>query len=299
MLWLLGLLATGAVPVDDPILGRVVDVEVRASDVTRRLGAAPDGGAFDDALRAALGDAALAVEARAILGEPAAGLSPAEAARRLRAHLFDPGERCGALPEALLRARYDATRWRFVAPEAFRVDDLRLLCCGDPRACAEPALEGCFDGARDAMQRLRAALPSPATPADLEVAAARVAIETPEVTAQRYVFFHAADGRQVDRRLRQVDRAVAEAVAALEPGELTEPLRSAFGYHVMRLDRRRPAIDLAWADPRTQALLRAELCPIHLAGQVDRLRADLLAALPVSLDEGAIARARDRLTGAE
>lgn len=293
---LIALLA--AAPGGDPVIAEVGVLAVRASDVRRHL-AGDDPDALASALREAIVEAALAGEARAELGDEARGLSRADAAERLVALRFDPRDRCGRLPEPELRRRYEATRWRFVAPPAFVVDDLQLLCCTSPRACQDPDVAACLRDTTPAARRLRERLPDALDAAAFAAAFDQAAPDAPRLGFKRYTFYFdpARPDAPVDPALQQVDRPIADAAAALpSPGALSPVVATRFGHHILRLVATRPALDLGWDDPRTRALLATELCPERLAAERDRFVADLLAPLGVIVRRDALRAAFPELT---
>jgi hypothetical protein len=283
-----------AAPPADAVVAEVAGARITVSEVLRRRRAATP-----EAHRAALAEALkvrlLALEAPTVLGPQAAGLSPDEAAAAVLAALFDPGRRCLALPEPLLRQRYAETRWRFVAPPAWTVDDLQLLCCRDPRRCGSPQVAACLAANRPRIEALRAGLPDRLTDLALRAHVDALAGRPPDLFLKRYTFYFDPDHPEapVDRRLQTVDRVVAEAVAATPPGAVAPLVESRFGHHILRVHARRPGIALPYADPRTQALLRTEACPFFLVAQRDQYLADLAAQTPSRVDRAVL----EALTG--
>lgn len=278
--------ARGGCPSGDPVVAEVGAITVGACDVRRHLARYGD---LDTAVRAALVEAALAVDARAHLGAEAATLTTAEAARRVSARVFDPAQRCETLPETTRLQRYADTRWRFVAPPAWVVDDLQVLCCESPRACEDPDVAACLGATRAFAEELRDRLPDRAGVEDLTTTFDQALAETQRLALRRYVFYFDPErpDAPIDPRLQEVDREIAEAVSALAPGDVSGVVTTRFGHHTLRLHRARPAIDLRWEDPRTQAILWVELCPAHLEAQRDLYASDLLEALQVTVDRAA------------
>ncbi len=115
----------------------------------------------------------------------------------------------------------------------------------------------------------------------------------PRLTHKRYRFYFDPEHPEapMDGRLQEVDRPVAAAVSAAPPGVVVGPVRSRFGYHFIWVRERLPAIDLSWEDPRTQALLIAELCAPWLVAQKQRYLEDLGRTAPLRVDREAAARA--------
>ena len=89
-------------------------------------------------------EAALAHEASTLLGAQVHGLSRRSAAHALLNHIHGP-QTCSRIPARLLQEHYAETRWRFVAPPAWSVEDLQLLCCDSPKDCLRPEVAQCVE----------------------------------------------------------------------------------------------------------------------------------------------------------
>lgn len=76
--------------------------------------------------------------------------------------------------------------------------------------------------------------------------------------------------------LEELDRAVATALALMEPGQISEPVRSAFGWHLLRLDERIPGEPKSWEDAEALAIEMArERHMVRMRERlIQRLRAD-------------------------
>ncbi len=79
-----------------------------------------------------------------------------------------------------------------------------------------------------------------------------------------------------------LDDAVARALSLMQPGQLSEPVRSDFGWHVLRLDARNERRQLEWEEARDKALHSARIRHMERARErlVQRLRADQLVVDP-------------------
>jgi peptidyl-prolyl cis-trans isomerase C len=66
------------------------------------------------------------------------------------------------------------------------------------------------------------------------------------------------------------------AFALKNVGDVSEPVKSAFGWHLIRLDGRRPAGDLPFERARRQIMvdLKARYVKDALTGKLDAIRAD-------------------------
>lgn len=287
---LAGLAALAAV--DAPV-AEVGGLPIAASRVEQRAGSAADGPALAAALRAIADELLLAREARSLLPEAVAGLADAEAAAVLLRRMLDPAVACQRIPEAVRRTRYDETRWRFVAPPAFEVDDIQLLCCASPKSCRSPEAIACVDASAAEALAVRHGLGRPTDAAGFELAFSLLSGAHPRLTRKRYRFYFDPEhpNAPMDGRLQEVDRPVASAVGAAPVGVVVGPVQSRFGYHFLWVRERLPAVDLSWEDPRTQALLIAELCAPWLVARKRRYLDDLGRTAPLRVDGAAAARA--------
>lgn len=281
-----------AATVDEPV-AEVGGLPVVASRVAQRAGAAADGPALAAALRGIADELLLAREARSLLPEAVTGLGDAEAAALLLRRMLDPAVACQRIPDSVRRARYEETRWRFVAPPAFEVDDAQLLCCASPTSCRAPEALACIDASAAEALAVRDGLGRPRDAVGFELAYSLLLSAHPRLTRKRYRFYFDPKHPEapMDGRLQEVDRPVAVAVGAAAPDVVVGPIQSRFGYHFLWVHERLPGIDLSWEDPRTQALLVAELCAPWLVARKQRYLDDLGRTAPLRVNREAAARA--------
>ena len=269
-------------PKPDPTVAVVAGEVIRLSEV-RTLSHA-EGLQLSQALHTIIDEALLAAQAAFIV--PGATKLPRDRATRARAveaAMLNPAVLCSKIPHAMRRQWYDETRWRFVAPPAWTVEDTQLICCQSPRKCREPAAAECLKRRREEARRLPAAIHEGLSQAQLE---ARFS----DVYVKRYTFYYdpSQPDAKMDWRLQKVDRPIAEAVSTLSPGQRTKgAISTRFGYHALRLLQARPGIQAPFEDPRTQALLRTELCPTLLVQQRKQLLKDLRNQTPIKLHPNA------------
>ena len=241
------------------------------------------GVAVERAVRARL----LALEARQQLGAAVRDLDDHQAGQRLLAAVFSSANVCTRPPSHQLAERYRETAWRFVAPPAWSVADVQLLCCRSPAECKQPDVAPCLDAQAEEAAALAAAAPRGGGSQALEVWAREQATDQPRLAFKRYTFYFApgaANGRDAHWRLQTVDPEISAAVAPLRPGQLSEAVRTRFGHHLLLLESRRDAINLLPDDPRTEALLIAELCPSLMASARDRFARSLRSQITVELN---------------
>ena len=92
-------------------------------------------------------------------------------------------------------------------------------------------------------------------------------------------------GRYENARLNRLDEAIARALAALEPGQISEPVRSSAGWHILRLDARNPREEMDWEQARPAAIQMAR--SQHQSRLVEQLYRELLGS-PLELAPGAL-----------
>lgn len=281
-----------SISADEPV-AEVGGLPIPASAVARRAGEHADAAELAAALRAAADTTLLAAEARTLLGGATAALDDVAAAGLLERRMFDPGKICQQIPEGLRRERYEEMRWRFVAPPAFDVEDVQLLCCASPRACATTQARACVDASAAEALAVRDGLGSPGDAAAFRRAFELLAAAHPRLVRAQYRFYFDPERPEapMDGRLQEVDRPVATAVGAATPGTVVGPVQSRFGHHLLWVRERLPAVNLTWDDPRTQALLRVELCPLWWSARRQRYVDDLRRNAPLRLLPQAAARA--------
>ena len=288
VLWLL--FGSLAPPAHGRVVARLAGTEITEAEVRKHLRGSPTDVTVRVALQAAIDDVLLRAEAKRIL-QPTDAQRP-DAAARLLSHLFSPDNLCQVIPERMRRDHYTDNLWRLRMPPAWRVSAIHWTCCrGD--GCDAPDAVACLADGRRAMARLRAELPDRTTDQDFGAAYDARAPSTPRLGFSRYTFFHdpANPDQRIHRRLRQAPPAVAQAVVDLTPGQLAKVVSTRAGHHILRLREARPGVALAWDDPRTQALLRTELCPRFWLRARQQYVTDLRQQLPLQLDSEALRQA--------
>lgn len=92
-------------------------------------------------------------------------------------------------------------------------------------------------------------------------------------------------GRYENVNAGELDDTVADALTILQPGHISEPVRSGFGWHIFRVDDRHPARQLEWEEAKNQAIERAR--QRHFEDTLERLYRRLLDA-PIEVADGAL-----------
>jgi hypothetical protein len=260
---------------------------VTSEDVARHLSGPADDTTVRAALRRAIDQALLRDEATRHLPPSEAAL-PASSARLLTT-LFSPNALCQRFPEPARRALFDAARWRFQMPTAWQVTSIDWRCCSGA-ACEHPAAAACREQGHEFMKRLRQELPDTIDDTEFgSVFDARRPLE-PRLRFERYTFFYDPDTPESrgHRRLRHAAAPIRAAVSNRKAGDLIGPIRTRQGHTLLRLRARRPRVHFTWADPRTQAALRTELCPARLQRARSQYLSDLRQQSPVAIDYAGI-----------
>ena len=156
-----------------------------------------------------------------------------------------------------VRAHYDHA-------DAYFAVDAQVLCCsGSPQQClAREEVRTCIDKAEAIIRDIYAELQSnpPATGMEMWGRCKAMTQRYPDVAAAEVQFFY--DKSKSHDQQKGYDIMVqeyAEAVTALRPGQLSAPIRSAFGWHISFLDKVDPARHADWRDPAVRAEIAANI----------------------------------------
>lgn len=277
VLMLVSLISLQPPPTPGPVAGLSGGQPVSIDDLRRHGAVRGDQPSVARAILAARSELALAIEARSMLGAAVANVPRAEAAQALIHHLFHPRV-CAKIPAPAKREHYAATRWRFLAPPAWHVEDLQLLCCEDARDCKRPEAAQCVtERTAEVAQLFERIRPRPVEEGVLEAEMQWTREAGRQAARSEYIFYHDPnESGPVDGRLQTVDAPIAQAVSSSGPQEWIGPVSTRFGHHILRLKRRRPPIQLSYESPQAQAILTTELCPAFLLDQRSRYVHELL-----------------------
>ena len=242
--------------------------------------------------RATLVAAVSAAQDRLLLDEEAkTHLSPedaraSDAAERLLASLFNPRELCTSIRESTRRAHYEANLWRFQMPSAYRVSAIDWVCCSG-KACEHPGALPCRESGRRFMETLKQELPDEIDDEGFGQAFNERRPHTPRLRFRRVTLFY-DKGVAIPRRLRRPSPEESLSLTKLKVGHMGDPIETREGLTLMRLRRKEAPKRLSWDDPRTQAILRTELCPSVWHKAREQYLRDLRRQMPISVDYEAI-----------
>jgi len=142
---------------------------------------------------------------------------------------------------------------RYDRVATYYVTDVQLLCCkGDFSQCRKrEEVRTCIDNSAIAAAEIYAMFQNDPPQSGLEMTArAEHNPKWPLAGAQTVTFYY--DKTKTYDQQKGYDlmvREFTEAVIALQPGQIHAPVRSAFGWHISRLDKFEPAVHLTPKDP--------------------------------------------------
>jgi len=235
-------------PPDDPVVARVDGQPIRLSDVAEaarglpeELRAAPPQIIYPLILDQLISQQALVNAARrqGIDRDPQVAARVRQAEERELQQALIQRELRGSLTEEALRRRYDQTVANRPAEEEVRVRQILVA--------TETA-------AREVLAELR-----------------RPGADFAEVARRRSTGPGAQEGGDLGFfKKGDMVPEFAEAAFALQPGQISDPVRSPFGWHVIRLEERRSAPPPAYEEVRES--LRQQLVEQEVTAFVERVR---------------------------
>ncbi len=142
---------------------------------------------------------------------------------------------------------------RYDRVATYYVTDVQILCCqGDFHQCLKrEEVRTCIDNSAKAAAEIYAMFEADPPQNGLEMAA-KMASTTkwPLVGTQALTFYYDKTKPYEEQKgYNLMVREFTEAVIALQPGQIHAPVRSAFGWHISRLDKFEPAVHLTPKDP--------------------------------------------------
>lgn len=157
-----------------------------------------------------------------------------------------------------------AIRVHYDHADAYFAIDAQVLCCsGSPQQCqAREDVRTCIDKAEPTIRDLHAALLAdpPATGQEMWARVKVLALRFPDAAAAEVQFFYDKAKPHAEQKGYDVMvQAYADAVTALRPGQLSQPIRTDFGWHIAFLDKVDPARRASWRDPVVRADIAAHI----------------------------------------
>jgi len=150
--------------------------------------------------------------------------------------------------------------------DAYFVVDAQFLCCaGNPGQCDKPDIHACLQKMEPQARGLYDALRTRDTPTSPHAFKARVdalAPMYPGVALLTYSFFYDVKKSHKEQRgYDVVDEHVARGVAALRPGETSEPILSHAAWHVLFLEKVTPESHRGPDDPAVRSEIVEKIFP--------------------------------------
>ena len=163
--------------------------------------------------------------------------------------------------------RDDTVRVRYNRQRSFFATDAQILCCrGDWKECdARPEVSECIDRKAEQARGLHQALVAdpPASAAEMQARALVLVARFADVgVAEVNFYYDTSKPYEEQKGYDLMVKPYAEAVVRLKEGEISQPIRSPYGWHVSRLDRIVGALDGRPSDPAVRADIAANILPL-------------------------------------
>lgn len=184
-------------------------------------------------------------------------------------HHFETGYPPEKVPQSDIdRAFRNATvRVRYKRQRSFFVTDAQILCCtGDWKQCtARPDVTDCIERKAPQARALYEVLIAdpPASAVEMTARVAVLAQRFPDVASADVSFYYDTSKSYDEQEgYDLMVQPFTEGVVRLQAGEIGEPIRSPFGWHVVRVDRIEEALDGKPSDPHVRADIAANILPL-------------------------------------
>ena len=166
---------------------------------------------------------------------------------KITAATVSPADVATAYKTAELRAHYDHV-------DAYFALDAQILCCsGDPHQCGRrDDVVACIEKAAPMAQAAYSALVAdpPQSAEEMWGRTKALSERYPDLAvAEVHFFYDKAKRHDQQRGYDIMVEEFARPVTALQPGQLHEPIRSTFGWHIPYLHKIEPAQHRDWRDP--------------------------------------------------
>lgn len=195
-----------------------------------------------------------------------------------------------------------SVRVKFDHVDAFRVADAQYVCC--PKRydeCEEKVVDECIAQSEPIVREVFEDLRSLDNP-DVQTFTARVQAwedQHPRLGVNTYSFFYNVNlPHEEQRGYNVVNENVAKAVMALAVGEVSAPVRSRNGWHILYLIEHDPEEHRTIDDPEVRREIIAELLPARQQAEYQAWMQALRQMYRATVDPEALAAFHRALTGA-
>lgn len=176
-----------------------------------------------------------------------------------------------AMADVVTAFKNPAVRAHYDHAAAYFAVDAQILCCsGDHKLCAErDEVRACIAKNEPLARKVYDTLlqDPPASGAEMWARTKVLAATYPELAAAEVPFFYdPSKSHEAQKGYDLMVKEYALAVTALKPGQLSEPIRTSFGWHVAYLDK----IDPARRDDPKSPAVRAEIAANIVDGVRER-----------------------------
>lgn len=147
--------------------------------------------------------------------------------------------------------------------DTYFVRDAQITCCSEPGFACRKATkyEQCFSESMPKIQEAytQLMLMGPSTAAEFEKAVSNVARQIRGLGLQKYSFqYDYSKSFEMQRGYNVVDENVAKGARETGVGGISSPIRSAFGWHVLYVEKFMPEVSLPFGHPNVMDTLRRE-----------------------------------------
>jgi len=267
----------GDAPAGDPAVATVGGVPIHLTDLKRQMEARP-GVPAREVLQALIEGEALAQEAvrqNVNAEERVVERYRESLARAFLDEAFELEVSPASIPMALVKRGYEFSRLQFDRAPAFVMAHMHFVCCYKGKEdCGAPESIECFTLAYpligDVYRQAQAALADTfGDPESMEVAM-QAFVESarqqfPNLVYQRVPFYYDVNVPHEKQRGRYklLDERLAKALIAQPLGELTEPIKTDWGWHIASLLARFPEQRRKLTDPGVEQEVRDRAFPAY------------------------------------
>lgn len=220
------------------VLARLIDAELAAQDVFRK----PATPGIDDTPDAVVPTVTRVVYEKAL-------------ARALINDRFLEGMPIDETPREYIEElwMHPGIRGRFVHLDLYSIQDYQWICCdGNPRTCAAPEVQQCFQEGEPAMKALHdLIMKDPPDFQDMPFLVERYQSAAPRLSHQAYDFAYDANQKVQKGAILFADAVVNKVVSA-PVGRYLSPVRSTFGWHILYVTSHLPQSTRTLDDPEVR-----------------------------------------------
>jgi len=194
-------------------------------------------------------------------------------------------------------------RPQFDHRDTYFVRDAQITCCSETGfACRKTnAYEKCFQSSSQRIQEAATQLQllGPITGDEFEKAVKKIANTIPGLGPQKYSFqYDFSKPFERQRGYNVIDEAIARAARETPVGSISVPIRSAFGWHVLFVEKFLPEVYKPFGDPEVMEALKSQFHGMMRDEDVMRYVAESIKQFGIHVDVDALRSANwEKLSG--